>query len=248
MRVASVLAMMILIVGIFSFGNPAAVSGNSGQEPCVYKTGMAKPNPPRNLQVTPGNNRLLVTWDPPASGPVPCTYYIEWSWNVAGDANTRESRMHSGTNRWERFAAPGVFSYMVRNITDRTPAKDPLPNGYPVTVRVYSIIPKSWNDFGPDGTKDNSNISREARVTGTPQAPASASTDATLSGLYVVREGGKNVSLTPSFASATTAYKGGVGHSDSWVGVYPVTTDVNATFTLAPKSGTNDTVDSTAQY
>ncbi len=148
-----------------------------------YRVYVPPLDPPFSLEVTPGDQRLIVKWHR-SRGPTPSKYSIDWEWSHEGRPyNPRDSQVlvdarELGTNVPHTYTITGI------------------PNGATAEVSVSAIL----YDWGRTYT------SRALRVTGvSPSETPVKSSDATLDDI-LIWGAGRTYRYTPEFDSATTQY------------------------------------------
>ena len=197
---------------------PFAPPAEAQQEACIKTDQRKQPRPPQNVTVTPGDGRLLVAWDAPAQGSAPCVYHVWW---MQKNENDEWPRYYTTSNKG--YTAPGARKFVIAG----------LANGRSTLVNVESVIPQSWNAFGPVSPRSTEYRSHpDPKVYATPRAPAVKSSDATLDGIYLIRQGGGLASLSPAFAGTTTAYTAAVPESVEWVTVWPLVNEFHASYEI----------------
>ena len=186
----------------------------------AYRAYVPLPNdrtdPPQSVKVTPGDQRLQVSWLP-SRGPTPTKYVIDWDWTHEGTSynpGTSEAEIEGrelGTNVRHRYTITGI------------------PNGATANVSVKAVL----TDWGEDYE------SREERVTGvSPMKPPEKSNDATLDDILIWGVG-RVYRYSPDFDSATTQYAVTVPRNVENVIVIAYVNEVNATYDVPSAVGYN---------
>ena len=170
--------------------------------------------PPFDVQVTPGDERLQVSWLPSRS-PTPTKYSIDWDWTHEGtryNPRTSEAEVEGreiGTNVRHRYTITGI------------------PNGATANVSVKAIL-TDWGEDYESGAE---------RVTGvSPMEPAVKSSDATLDDI-IIWGVGRVYRYTPEFDSATTQYTVTVPRNIEDVIPIAYVNEVNATYEVEDAVG-----------
>ncbi len=185
----------------------------------VTRGGRAFSSPPRNVQVSAGDGSLTLTWEPPAywgSFP-PGGYDVDW---YAGASPPTDELDWNRATRSVVPLAPTATSYKFTGTYDfhRTSGKHTVANGttYQLRLRAFGTSPDDSGDRLP---------SYWVTTAESPMAPAQSS-NANLSGLTAstaTSSGGTYtaLTLTPSFAAATTSYAATVANARTHAKVTP---------------------------